>query len=144
MQWMPCPDIEEMMIKSYTELITLKSYEERLNYLLLLDNNVLSPRHMSNRFYKSYLWRQIRQEVIRRDLGFDLGVWNVGIYDITIVHHINPITEDDILSNSNKLYDLDNLITTSIKTHNIIHYGFQNEISYHERKEGDTVPWKMF
>lgn len=128
-------------MKSYSELIKLESFEERLEYLTLLDNNATSPRHMSMGFYKSRLWREVRMNVIRRDLGFDLGVDGVYIDGDMIVHHINPIDETDIINQSTKLIDLDNLITTSVKTHNLIHYGKRERTEWVERTPGDTILW---
>jgi hypothetical protein len=129
-------------MKSYSELIELKSFEERLAYLKLLDNNVSSPRHMSGDFYKSNTWQAIRRLVINRDLSFDLGVFGVYIPDSIIVHHINPITVDDIIYQTPKLTDLENLITTSIHTHNLIHYNTKEKEQWVERTENDTSPWK--
>jgi len=128
-------------MRSYSELILLPSFSERLEYLKLLDNNALSPRHMSERFYKTSTWRTIRQQVIDRDLGFDLGVFGVYIDDTIIVHHINPIEESDIVYQTKKLYDMENLITTSLNTHNLIHYNTQEKEQWIERTPGDTRPW---
>ena len=121
-------------------MVKFESYNERLDYLMLMDNNVDSPRHMSMTFYKSKAWRETRLSIIHRDMGFDLGVFGIWIRGRIIVHHINPITEEDILSNSWKLYDPENLISTSEETSNIIHYGEKFE-PYVERTAGDTKPW---
>lgn len=107
---------------------------------MLLDGNVDSPKHMSNKFYKSKAWRDCRNEIIRRDFGMDLGVNGVEINGTIIVHHINPITEQDINSWSPKLFDPENLISVSIETHNIIHYGQPKE-PYTERQPNDTTLW---
>lgn len=128
------------MLKSYSEMIQYESYNERLEYLMLGDNNVSSPRHMSMAFYKSKPWRETRLRIIHRDMGFDLGAFGIWIPGRIIVHHINPITEEDILNNSWKLYDPENLISTSEITSNIIHYGEPFE-PYVERTVGDTKPW---
>lgn len=128
-------------MKSYTELIQLDSYSERLEYLKLLDNNVTSPRHMSEQFYKSHAWMVLRKSIIDRDLGFDLGVFGVYIPSIVIVHHINPIEESDIVYQTRKLLDPDNLITTSLDTHNKIHYKQEVEDKWIERRPGDTKLW---
>lgn len=126
-----------MYAKTYSEAIKFKEFGDRLNYLMLLDGNVNSPRHMSNSFYKSKSWIQCRDSILKRDLGMDLGVNGVEIVGKRIVHHINPITEDDIINDSEKLYDPENLICVSTESHNIIHYGHERE-SYVERKPGDT------
>ena len=78
-------------MRTYSELIQIPDFNERLAYLQLFDNNAISPRHMSETFYKSDMWKVVRKEIIKRDLGFDLGVFGVYIPDTIIVHHINPI-----------------------------------------------------
>lgn len=128
-------------MKSYSELIELQTYEDRLEYLKLLDNNVTSPRHMSESFYKSNLWLDLRRSIIDRDLGFDLGVFGVYITGNRIVHHINPITEHDILYMTPKLLDPENLITTSGHTHNLIHYNVKEKEVWTPRTPGDTKLW---
>ncbi len=130
-----------MMERSYSELIQLPSFSERFEYLKLLDNNVTSPRHISEEFYKSRLWRNLRKEIIRRDMGFDLGVFGVYVDSGIIVHHINPIDEHDILNMTQKLLDPENLITTSLNTHNRIHYKKKEKDIWVERKPGDTIFW---
>ncbi len=130
-----------MMERSYSELIQLPSFSERFEYLKLLDNNVTSPRHMSEQFYKSDIWKQVREEIIRRDMGFDLGVFGVYVDSGIIVHHINPIDEYDILNMTQKLLDPENLITTSLNTHNRIHYKKKEKDIWVERKPGDTKFW---
>ena len=130
------------MIRSYSELIKLKSYSERLEYLKLYDNNALSPRHMSESFYKSRLWETIRDQILQRDLGFDLGVFGVYIEGSMYVHHINPIEEYDIIHLTDKLINPENLITTSGETHNKIHYSQEEpEEPWVERTPGDTILW---
>lgn len=128
-------------MRSYSELITIESFKDRLSYLKLLDNNVHSPRHMSEKFYKSHLWLTTRDEIIRRDLGFDLGVFGVYIADQIFVHHINPIVEEDIIYQTSRLTDPENLITCSLKTHNLIHYNTQEKEKWVERRPGDTIDW---
>lgn len=128
-------------MKSYSELIKLDSFSERLAYLQLFDNNATSPRHMSMNFYKSKAWKHIRQTIIDRDLGFDLGVFGVYINGDMLVHHINPINESDILYKTKWLFDPENLITVSTDTHNSIHYNKQEKESWVERTPGDTILW---
>ena len=127
--------------RNYSELITLKSFSERMEYLKLGDNNALSPRHMSMTFYKSKIWRTTRDIILQRDLGFDLGVFGVYIEGPMYVHHINPIEEYDIVHMTRKLLDPDNLITTSDNTHKKIHYNKQEKDVWVERKPGDTKLW---
>lgn len=129
------------LMKSYSELIQFQTFQERLDYLKLLDNNATSPRHMSEQFYKSHAWRTLRKRVIDRDLGFDLGITDVYIDGIMIVHHINPIDENDIIYQTQKLLDPENLITTSINTHNLIHYNQEEKEVWVERTPGDTILW---
>lgn len=128
-------------MKSYSELITLESFNERLDYLKLLDNNAKSPRHMSEAFYKSNTWLYLRAQIIDRDLGFDLGVFGVYIDGPMYVHHIDPIDEHDIIYHTKKLLDPENLITSSLNTHNLIHYNQQEKEVWVERKPGDTKLW---
>ena len=127
--------------RTYSELITLKSFSERLEYLKLGDNNALSPRHMSLSFYKSKIWETTRDIILQRDLGFDLGVFGVYVEGPMYVHHINPISEHDIIHMTKKLLDPENLITTSRETHNKIHYNQQEKDVWVERKPGDTKLW---
>jgi hypothetical protein len=128
-------------MKSYSELILLPSFRERLAYLQLFDNNATSPRHMSEQFYKSKSWKIIRKQIIDRDLGFDLGVFGVYIESNILVHHINPINESDIVYQTKKLLDPENLITVSGTTHNLIHYDKKEKEQWVERKPGDTKLW---
>lgn len=128
-------------IKTYTELLTFSSFQGRLDYLKLLDNNATSPRHMSEQFYKSHTWRTLRKDIIDRDFGFDLGVNGVYINGIMLVHHINPISEYDIIHQTQKLLDPENLITTSLTTHGLIHYNQEEKEVWVERTPGDTILW---
>ena len=129
------------MLKSYSELITIDSFSDRLDYLKLHDNNATSPRHMSKGFYDSQLWKNLRRSIIERDLGFDLGVFGVYIDGPMYVHHINPINENDIIYLTQKLTDPENLITTSGNTHNLIHYNKKEKQKWVERSPGDTKLW---
>lgn len=126
---------------SYSGLLKYKDFGDRLKYLQQLDRSVISPRHISNGFYKSSSWLNTRREIAKRDLGCDLGVFGIDILDFVIIHHINPIDESDILTFSDKLLDPENLITTSANTHNLIHYGNVEEEEWKERTPGDTKLW---
>lgn len=128
-------------MRTYSELMKLESFSERLNYLKLLDNNVTSPRHMSRGFYQSDEWKFLRKEILKRDLGFDLGVFGVYIDGPMYIHHINPIDENDIRLRTRKLLDPENLITTSGNTHNLIHYNKKEKEVWVERRPGDTKLW---
>lgn len=129
---------------SYKKLLTIDSFGDRLNYLSLYKRGYRSPRHMSNPFYKSRIWRDLREEIIARDLGYDLGVPGIQIpnkQDI-IVHHMVPLEEDDILEwREDIILNPDLLITTSRNTHNIIHYGDRSQSILIERQPGDTKLW---
>lgn len=129
------------MKRSYSELITFTNFDERLEYLKLLDNNVTSPRHMSASFYQSRTWKTIRKMIIERDLSFDLGIFGVYINGPILVHHINPIDESDIRYQTKKLLDPENLISVSGNTHNLIHYNKKEKEVWVERKPGDTKLW---
>lgn len=128
------------MLKSYSELITIPDYSTRLEYLKLLDNNASSPRGISREFYMSEMWKSIRRQVMVRDRRFDLAVPGLYIEGIVLVHHINPIEDIDIITMSDKLTNLDNLVCTSLETHNAIHYKHKKE-EYIERRPGDTKLW---
>lgn len=128
-------------MRSYSELCKLETFDERFEYLKLLDNNVTSPRHISEQFYKSHTWRNLRKDIIARDLAFDLGVVGVYIEGPILVHHINPIDENDIIYQTAKLLDPENLISTSLNTHNKIHYKQEVKEAWVERTPGDTKLW---
>lgn len=128
-------------MRNYTELISIPTFSERLEYLKLLDNNATSPRNISGEFYRSTLWKGVRKDIIDRDLGFDLGIFGVYIDGPMFVHHINPIDESDIIYLTSKLLDPENLITTSLYTHNSIHYKQEEKDLWVERVSGDTKLW---
>lgn len=135
------------MKKSYTELSKLKTFEERFNYLKL-DGKVGSEtfgydRYLNQIFYKSQKWKQARDKVIIRDNGCDLGIDGYQINDKIIIHHMNPISLEELESGSNEIYDPEYLICVSDTTHNAIHFGNDNilEKTIIERKPGDTKLW---
>ena len=137
-----------MNIKTYSELITLPTFEERFNYLKLSGNvgkeTFGFDRYLNQKFYKSPEWLSVRDYVIVRDNGCDLGIAGREIYGRILVHHINPITKEDILSNSKFLFDPEYLISTMDSTHNAIHYGDDNLLLTDpiERRRNDTCPWR--
>lgn len=135
-------------MKTYKELIKLNSFEERFNYLKL-DGSVgdltfNGNRYLNQMLYKSPEWKRIRREVIIRDNGCDLGLEDYPIADTNkiIIHHISPITKEDILSRDPKVLSIDNLISCSFQTHNAIHYGNLPTVTMVERKPNDTIPWR--
>ena len=135
-------------IKTYSELITIPTFEERFEYLKL-DGQVGVEtfgfnRYLNQAFYKSDEWLSIRDYVITRDNGCDLGMEGYEIYGQILIHHINPITKDDIIQRSRILLDPENLITTVKRTHDAIHYGDSNLLikAPIERRKNDTCPWR--
>lgn len=119
-----------MMIRSYSELRRFETFEERFDYLKLGGSIGTSTfgfdRHINQAFYSSYEWERAREEVIVRDHGCDLGVFGYEIHVHILIHHMNPIVLDDIIHGEPWLFDPENLITTTKKTHNAIHYGRPN------------------
>lgn len=114
------------------------TFGDRLSYLSLNDQMYNSPRDISQHLYTSNAWRRCASEIRMRDLGYDLGTNGVGIDTIIIVHHINPLIADDILEwNVDKIFNPNNLISCSVPTHNIIHYGRKIETEIIERRTGD-------
>lgn len=135
-------------IKSYKELIKLKTFEERLRYLQLNANVGIetfgSGRWLNQRLYHSSLWADVKNEIVIRDNGCDLGLEGYEIRGHIYIHHLNPITKEDVLNNSSKLYDPNNLICVSFDTHQSIHYGSECAALSQlvERRPNDTCPWK--
>ena len=136
------------MRKTYSELITIPTFSERLRYLLL-DGTVAAPtfgenRYLNQQLYRSQDWQRVRRQVIIRDCGNDLGVEGYSIANGILIHHINPITEKMILEADPEIFNLDNLILTCRDTHNIIHYGDAALIKedWKPRTPNDTIPWR--
>lgn len=137
----------KMNIKTYSELKLLPTFEERFQYLKL-DGQIGDltfgfQRWINQELYHSLEWRKFRDEVIIRDNGCDLGVSGYDIFGSVLIHHINPITADDILNNNPCVFDLNNVICTTQRTHNAIHYGNQKMIDDYSicRYLNDTSPW---
>lgn len=137
------------MIRTYSELCKLKTFKERFDYLRL-DGTVGEDtfgfdRYLNQMFYQSEEWKRVRNYVITRDCGCDLGLQDYEIIDQKIlVHHMNPITKDDILNKSEYLLNPEFLICTVKRTHDAIHYGDES-ILYEEpvvRFKNDMCPWK--
>ena len=148
---MLCEGIAEMvetMIRTYSELVTLHTFEERYQYLRLGgkvgEDTFGFDRWLNQIFYKDPEWRRIRDKVIIRDNGCDLGIPGREIHSTIIVHHMNPITKDDILRRSEFLLNPEYLISTVKNTHDAIHYGDEDLLIKLpiERKENDTCPWR--
>jgi hypothetical protein len=135
------------MIRTYTELSKLYTFEERYAYLLL-QGDVGSAtfgfdRYLNQMFYASRDWKHIRQFVIARDHGCDLAVPGYEIHNRIMVHHMNPLTTDALVHTDESILDPDNLITTTFLTHNAIHFGDSSfrPKALVERKRGDTRLW---
>lgn len=137
-----------MIDKNFSTLCRLKSFEERFEYLRL--DSVIGietfghSRYINQSFYTSQIWRHTRNQVILRDSGCDLGIEDYTIYDRIIIHHMNQITEDDIIMQSEWLLNPEYLICTSLDTHNAIHYGDYTLLPQLpvERTRNDTCPWR--
>lgn len=138
----------QMSIKTYSELILLPTFEERYKYLQL--NGVIGDetfgfdRYINQMFYRSQEWKQVRDYVIVRDNGCDLGMEGHDIRGRILIHHMNPISMKDIQKNTKILLDPEYLITTMHSTHNAIHYGDESLLisAPIERTKNDTCPWK--
>lgn len=135
------------MQRSYRELRAIESFQDRYNYLKLggiVGNPTFgSERWMNQRFYTSVEWRHIRDLVIARDNGYDLGCLDHPIAGKIMVHHLNPLTPEAIEHSDELLLDPDNLICCSIMTHNAIHYGDDLIVKpMIVRQPNDTCPWR--
>ena len=137
-----------MIIRTYSELIKLPTFEERFQYLKL-DGDVGVEtfgfdRYLNQAFYSSDEWKSIRNQVIIRDNGCDLAIEGREIYKRIIIHHMNPITKEDLLYRTEYLLDPEYMICTMKNTHDAIHYGDENLLFKEpvERKPNDTCPWR--
>lgn len=137
-----------MSIKCYSELIRLPSFQARYQYLRL--NGMVGKetfgfdRYMNQFFYRSPEWRRVRDFVITRDEGRDLGIPGREIYGKIIIHHMNPILPEDIRDRNELILDPEYLITTIHDTHLAIHYGDEHQLLQEPviRRPNDTCPWK--
>jgi hypothetical protein len=133
--------------RRYAELRRIDTFEERFDYLSLGGEVGVHTfgfdRWINQLFYRSYHWKQIREEVIIRDGGCDLGVPGYEIHTTLLVHHMNPITATDIENAMEWIIDPEYLITTQLSTHNAIHYGDRSLLPspFKEREPGDTDLW---
>ena len=135
------------MIRTYSELRRLETFEDRYDYLKIggeVGRDTFGfDRYLNQGFYTSTQWRNLRYSVITRDNGCDLGVDGYDIHDRIYIHHMNPITAQAIIEGDPDILDPEFLITTTHKTHNAIHYGDANLLPkrYVERRPGDTKLW---
>ena len=137
-----------MKIRRYSELRQLETFEERYQYLKLSGSVGYETfgfdRYLNQDFYHSDIWESIRTDVIARDLGRDLGIPGRELNETIYIHHMNPITKEDILQQSDFLVDPEFLICCSFTTHNAIHYGSEHSLVHDPvvRTRFDTCPWR--
>lgn len=137
-----------MIIRRYSVLKHIETFEERFNYLKL--NGSVGKetfgfdRYLNQIFYSSPEWKKIRREVIIRDNGCDLGIADYSIQGQILIHHMNPISKDDIINRSDILLNPEYLVCVSLNTHNAIHYSDESLLSLlpNERSKNDTCPWR--
>lgn len=135
--------------KRYSEMITMSEFDDRFRYAKL-DGQVGRDtfgfdRYLNQQFYRSKEWKRLRDQIIIRDNGCDLGVPGHEISGKIYIHHLNPLSPEDITKSTEKLFDPDNLVCVSAETHNAIHYGDESILEKNkivERSPGDTCPWK--
>lgn len=144
---MPDKNWKTLMIRTYSDLIKHSSFEDRFEYLSLHGDVGRATfgfdRYLNQRFYTSREWKQLRNHIIIRDEGRDLGVEGYEIEGRLLIHHMNPVSPNDIVDQSLTLLDPEFLITTTHRTHNAIHYGDRSLLPqpFIERQRGDTKLW---
>ena len=137
-----------MSIRTYSELITIPTFEERFEYLQLKGSvgkdTFGYDRYLNQVLYSSPEWKSLRNQIIIRDGGCDLACDGYDIYGKVLIHHLNPITVEDVLARSRKVFDPDNLVCVSHSTHNAIHYGDVDLLVTGPiiRTKNDTCPWR--
>lgn len=137
-----------MTSKTYSELIAIPSYEDRFRYLQLQGavgkDTFGYDRYLNQVLYNSQEWKRFRNEIIIRDNGCDLAFEGYDIHGRILVHHINPITVDDVVNRNPLVFDPENVICVTHNTHNAIHYGDESLLitAPIERTRHDTCPWK--
>lgn len=135
------------MVRTYSEMKRFKTFAERFKYLSLYGSVGKSTfgfdRYLNQRFYTSTQWRNLRNRIIARDLGCDLGIDGYEIHKFLYVHHMNPLTSSEITQGDSRILDPEFLITTTHRTHNAIHYGDESLLAQPlvERRSGDTRLW---
>lgn len=135
------------MVRTYSELKGLKTFTERFRYLALRGQVGATTfgfdRYLNQKFYTSAQWRNLRDRIIVRDDGYDLGVEGHCVHNRPIIHHLNPMTVEDITRGDSSILDPEFLIMTSHLTHNAIHYGDEKLLPTPlvERRSGDTKLW---
>ena len=137
-------------MKTYSELITLPTFEERYEYLKIggaVGKETFGyDRYLNQILYTSDEWRKFRRDIIVRDNGCDLACPGFDIPEGVkiLIHHINPITVEDVLNRDPKIFDPENVVATTLNTHNAIHYGDASLLTLAplERSKNDTCPWR--
>lgn len=138
-----------MSIRTYSELITIPTFEDRFKYLQLKGSvgkdTFGYDRYLNQLFYQTIEWKRLRRDLIIRDCGCDLGVEGYEIHGRIIIHHMNPITKEDLLDRTDYLMNPEYLICTTHSTHNAIHYGDESLLVTAPivRSKNDTCPWKL-
>ncbi len=138
-----------MGYRNYTELMKLKTFDERFEYLKLKSvvgrSTFGYDRHLNQLLYQSPRWRDVRELAIIRDYGCDLGIKGREIHGSIIVHHMNPISLEDIENDDDSIFELEGLICTILNTHNCIHFSSKDSLAkpYVERSRNDTSPWRQ-
>ena len=137
------------MTRTYSELIQIDDFDKRFDYARIgggIGRETFGwDRYLNQTLYKSPEWRRFRQRVIVRDCGCDLAFPDRTIGGIILIHHLNPITKEDILNRAPCLFDFENVVCVSRLTHNALHYGDDSYLELYrmiERKPNDTCPWK--
>lgn len=135
------------MIKTYSELTRFQTFEERLEYLklkgLIGEDTFGFDRYLNQMFYKTSTWKRLKDQIIIRDNGCNLGIIGYELFESIYIHHMNPISKNDILNNTEYLTNPEYLICCSLRTHNDIHYSRKTLLGLpEERTIYDTCPWK--
>lgn len=135
-------------IKTYSELITFPTFEERYRYLKIGGTIGVETfgydRYLNQILYNSADWKRFRHKIIVRDNGCDLALEGFEIHGIILIHHINPISVEDVVRRDPKIFDPENVVSTVLNTHNAIHYGDESllMLAPKERTANDTCPWR--
>jgi hypothetical protein len=140
--------VVKMMIRCYRQLKRIKTFEERYEYLRV--SNLVGQatfgfdRYLNQMLYTSDRWKETRSKIIIRDNACDLGIDDREIYDRILVHHMNPLTIEDVEEDRDEIYDPEYLICTTKNTHDAIHFGNKSTLYQlpKERTRHDTCPWK--
>lgn len=136
------------MIRTYSELIKIPTFLDRFRYLQLGGQVGVETfgydRYLNQMLYRTTEWKRFRNEIIIRDNGYDLACEGYEIVGKILIHHINPISVEDVLLRDQKVFDPENVISTTLNTHNAIHYGDESLLITEpiERKPNDTCPWR--